>query len=234
MLKFWKRLNELYGRSLIAVFGLVMLIGLWQVYDNYYLYTHTLDKRVLRYKPDPKKPEATADSPITYDMAGWLTVDGTNIDYPVMQGKDNNSYLNTDPFGNYSLTGSIFLDSRSSPDFSDEYSVVYGHHMDYGKMFGALDDFLNEKYLKQHSSGTLMVGRNAEKVYDIECFASMKVSAKEKIVFDMKQDQIRQFIHDNAVVLTQEEDSCILALSTCVDANSVTRVVVFCYIRDSE
>lgn len=211
-----------------------MLIGLWQVYDNYYLYTHTLDKRVLRYKPDPKKPEATADSPITYDMAGWLTVDGTNIDYPVMQGKDNNSYLNTDPFGNYSLTGSIFLDSRSSPDFSDEYSVVYGHHMDYGKMFGALDDFLNEKYLKQHSSGTLMVGRNAEKVYDIECFASMKVSAKEKIVFDMKQDQIRQFIHDNAVVLTQEEDSCILALSTCVDANSVTRVVVFCYIRDSE
>lgn len=211
-----------------------MLICLWQVYDNYYLYTHTLDKRVLRYKPDPKKPEATADSPITYDMAGWLTVDGTNIDYPVMQGKDNNSYLNTDPFGNYSLTGSIFLDSRSSPDFSDEYSVVYGHHMDYGKMFGALDDFLNEKYLKQHSSGTLMVGRNAEKVYDIECFASMKVSAKEKIVFDMKQDQIRQFIHDNAVVLTQEEDSRILALSTCVDANSVTRVVVFCYIRDSE
>ena len=87
-------------------------------------------------------------------MAGWLTVDGTNIDYPVMQGKDNNSYLNTDPFGNYSLTGSIFLDSRSSPDFSDEYSVVYGHHMDYGKMFGALDDFLNEKYLKQHSSGS--------------------------------------------------------------------------------
>ena len=234
MLKFWKRLNELYGWLLIAVCGLIMLIGLWQVYDNYYMYSHTLDKSILGYKPDPRVPAAAADSPITDDMAGWLTIDGTNIDYPVMQGFDNKQYLNTDPFGKYSLTGSIFLDSRSSPDFSDEYSVIYGHHMDYGKMFGALDDFLNESYLKQHSAGTLMVGRNAEKVYDLECFASMRVSAKEKIVFDMKQEQIRQFIHDNASVLTNEQDSRILALSTCTDANSVTRVVVFCYIRDSE
>ena len=132
MLKFWKRLNELYGWLLIAVFGFIMLIGLWQVYDNYYMFTHTLDKSVLRFKPDPKQPAAEADSPITDDMAGWITIDGTDIDYPVMQGKDNNAYLNTDPFGNYSLTGSIFLDSRSSPDFSDEYSVIYGHHMDYG------------------------------------------------------------------------------------------------------
>ena len=233
MLKFWKRLNELYGCLLIAVFGFIMLIGLWQVYDNYYMFSHTLDKSILRYKPVPTDT-APADSPITNDMAGWLAIEGTNIDYPVMQGNDNNAYLYMDPFGKYSLTGSICLDSRSSPDFSDEYSVIYGHHMDYGKMFGALDDFLNETYLKQHAAGTLMVGRNAEKVYELECFASMKVSAKEKIVFDMKQEQIRQFIHDNAAVLTHEDDSRILALSTCADANSVTRVVVFCYIKDHE
>ena len=79
-----------------------------------------------------------------------------------------------------------------------------------------------------------MVGRNAEEVYELECFASMKVSAKEKIVFDMKQEQIRQFIRDNAAVLTHEDDSRILALSTCADANSVTRVVVFCYIKENE
>ena len=233
MLKFWKRLNELYGWLLISVFGFIMLIGLWQVYDNYYMFSHTLDKSILRYKPVPTDTPP-ADWPITNDMAGWLTIKGTNIDYPVMQGNDNNAYLYMDPFGKYSLTGSIFLDSRSSPDFSDEYSVIYGHHMDYGKMFGALDDFLNETYLKQHAAGTLMVGRNAEKVYELECFASMKVSAKEKIVFDIKQEQIRQFIHDNAAVLTHEDDSRILALSTCADANSVTRVVVFCYIKDHE
>ena len=79
-----------------------------------------------------------------------------------------------------------------------------------------------------------MVGRKAEKVYELECFASMRVSAKEKIVFDMKQEQIRQFIRDNAAVLTNETDSRILALSTCTDANSVTRVVVFCYIKEND
>ena len=50
----------------------------------------------------------------------------------------------------------------------------------------------------------------------------------------MKQEQIRQYIHDNAAVLLNEDDSRILALSTCADANSVARVVVFCYIQDNE
>ena len=218
---------------MIAVFGFILLIGVWQVYDNYYVFHHTLDHSVLKYKPDPAHASAEAESPITGEMVAWLTVDGTNIDYPVMQGKDNVRFLNTDPFGQYSLTGSIFLDSRSSPDFSDSYSVIYGHHMDYGRMFGALDEFLDESYLKQHTSGTLMLGRNAEKVCALEVFASMRVSAKESIVFDMRQDAIRQYLRDHAAVLTVEKEDRILGLSTCTDANSMTRVVVFCYILES-
>ena len=99
-------------------------------------------------------------------------------------------------------------------------------------MFGALDDFLNESYLKKHSTGTLMIGRNAEKVCGLEVFASMRVSSKEKIVFDLQQDRIRQYIHDNALILTNEKDLPILCLSTCADAESVTRIVVFCYITE--
>lgn len=232
MLGFWKRLNDLYGRLIILVFGVVMLIGLWQVYDNYYTFSHALDESILRYKPDPDDPSAAEDTPITDEMVAWLTIDDTNIDYPVMQGKDNSHFLNTDPFGNYSLSGSIFLDSRCSPDFSDGYSVIYGHHMDYGHMFGALDDYLDPEYLKTHSSGTLMIGRNAEKVCKLRVFASMKVSAREKTVFDIDEEGIRQFIRDNSEVMTSEEDSRILALSTCADADSVMRTAVFCYIED--
>ncbi len=230
MLKFWKRLNELYGWLVILVFGFVLLVGIWQIYDNYYVFHHTLDHSVQKYKPDPTNAAVAAESPITGEMVAWLTMDGTHIDYPVMQGTDNVYFLNTDPFGQYSLTGSVFLDSRSSPDFSDSYSVVYGHHMDYGRMFGALDDYLDESYLKQHTAGTLMLGRNADRVCALEVFASMRVSAKESIVFDMEQDNIRQYIRDHAAVLTVEKEDRILGLSTCTDANSVTRVVVFCYI----
>jgi len=232
LLKFWKKLNELFGWLIIAVFAFIMLIGVWQMYDNYYIFDHALDKSILKYKPDPADPSAQKDSPITQEMVGWLTVDGTNIDYPVMQGNDNTYFLNTDPFGEYSLTGSIFLDSRSSPDFTDDFSLIYGHHMDYGKMFGALDDFLSETYLKNHSKGTLMVGRNAEKVYDLEIISAARVSGKEKIVFDMQQDKIRQFIHENASPSAEEKNSPILGLSTCADADSVSRIVVFCYINE--
>lgn len=209
-----------------------MVIGIWQVCDNYYIFDNALDKTILKYKPDPDAPDAQVDSPITSEMVGWLTVDNTNIDYPVMQGSDNSHFLNTDPFGGYSLTGSIFLDSRCSPDFSDELSVIYGHHMDYGKMFGALDDFLNESYLSSHSTGTLMVGRNAEKVYDLRIFAAMRVNAREKVVFDLMQDEIRQFIRDNTAIIGGESDSRILTLSTCADADSVSRIAVFCYINE--
>lgn len=230
MIRFWKKLNDLFGWAVILVFSFVMIVGLWQVYDNYYIFDNALDKNILKYKPDPNSPEVQESSPITDEMVGWLTIDGTNIDYPIMQGKDNIRFLNTDPFGNYSLTGSIFLDSRCSPDFSDELSIVYGHHMDYGKMFGALDEFLNQKYISSHTSGTLMVGRNAEKVYDLRVFAALRVSSREKIVFDIKQDEIRQFIHDNANIIGSESDNRILTLSTCADAGSVSRIAVFCYI----
>ncbi len=232
MTRFWKTLNELFVWLLILLSGFIMIVGVWQVYDNYYMFSHTLDKSVLSYKPVPGGgAESVKDSPITDDMIGWITMDGTNIDYPVMQGMDNSEYLSKDPFGQYSATGSIFLDSRSSPDLSDSYSVIYGHHMDYGKMFGALDDYLNEAYLREHTSGRFMTGRNAEKTYPLRVFAAMTVSAKEKTVFDMDQEEIRQFIHDNATILTEEQDLDILALSTCADAGSVTRIVVFCYIE---
>ena len=232
MVKFWKKLNELYGWLVILFFGFILLIGIWQCLDNYYIFYHAVDKDVLKYKPNARGIEDSAEdeTPITDEMVGWITIDGTNIDYPVMQGENNSQFLNTDPFGNYSLTGSIFLDSRSSSDFSDDFSVLYGHHMDYGKLFGALDDFLSEPYLKSHSSGTLMVGRNGEKTYPLRVFASMRVSAREKIVFDMDSSEIRRFIRGNAGVLTEEGSSRILALSTCADADSVTRIVVFCYI----
>ena len=120
MLRLFKWLNELYGWLVILVFGFVMLIGIWQVYDNYYIFDHALDESILKYKPDPNDPDAQLDSPITDEMVAWLTIDGTNIDYPVMQGSDNSRFLNIDPFGEYSLSGSIFLDSRNAPDFSDE------------------------------------------------------------------------------------------------------------------
>ena len=108
----------------MIVLVLVLLIVMWCMYDNYYVYSHTLGDDISRYKP-VQNAAVQEDSPISDDMVAWITIDGTNIDYPVMQGDDNVKYLNTDPFGKYSLSGSIFLDSRNAPDFSDYYWRIY-------------------------------------------------------------------------------------------------------------
>ncbi|MBQ8961240.1 MAG: class B sortase [Ruminococcus sp.] len=232
MLRFWKTLNILYERLLLIFMALVLLICVWCAYDNYYVYSSAADETVTKYKPVPGVSSAVADSPITEDMVAWLTIDGTSIDYPVMQASDNVKYLNTDPFGAYSLSGSIFLDSACSPDFSDDYSLIYGHHMELGKMFGALDDFLKESYLKKHTSGTLMVGRNAETVYDIEVFAAMKTTARADTVFSPGKGDIRSYIQSSADVFLGDGGGRIIGLSTCAGDSPASRTVVFCRIID--
>ena len=230
-LKFWKGANRWYDRIVIFFLVIVLLIVCYCMYDNYWVYNHTLDKSILKYKPGTENYDAAA-SPISSDMVAWLTIDDTNIDYPVMQADDNIKYLNTDPYGKYSLTGSIFLDSRNSPDFSDDYSLIYGHHMEYGKMFGALDEFLDESYLRKHSRGELLIGRDGSKKLKLRFFASMKAKASDNAVFNVNAGGIKDFIDNNSSVKISEPKGRIVALSTCSDSDSVTRVVVFCYLVD--
>ena len=151
-----------------------------------------------------------------------------------MQSSDNIRYLNTDPFGSYSLSGSIFLDCRNAADFSDPYSLVYGHHMEHGRMFGALDDFLSEAYLKQHSKGTLMIGKKAEKTYSLEVFAAMRANAANKTIFNLSDpDALRTELKTRAAVYTEDKDARILGLSTCAEGDAVSRILVFCYLTES-
>ncbi len=230
--KLWKTLNSLYERLLIFVLIIVLLIVSYCMYDAWYVYKHTLDDSILQYKPDGTSANAE-NSPITDDMVAWITIDDTNIDYPVMQGDDNVKYLNTDPFGEYSLSGSIYLDSRNASDFTDSYSLVYGHHMEYGKMFGALDDFLDRDYLRSHTDGTLIIGKNAEKNHSLKVFASMKTNAKEDIVFTPGDSaEICSYIKDNAKIYESEQSERIIGLSTCAEGDSSDRIVVFCYILE--
>ena len=75
----------------------------------------------------------------------WIKVYNTNIDYPVVQGKDNAYYLNHDFNKNYLSSGSIFMDYRN--DFENDKSIViYGHHMKNKTMFGELTKFKQELF----------------------------------------------------------------------------------------
>ena len=234
MKRFWIEMNIIYERLMYFVFLVALLVVIYGLYDAWYVYNKADDDSLMKYKPVPGQGIAE-DAPLTDDYVAWITIDDTNIDYPVMQGDNNMKYINVDPYGEYSLSGSIFLDSRNSADFSDEYSILYGHHMAYGKMFGALDDYLSESYMKQHSTGTLIVGRDGSKVYDLGIFACMKVNIYEKKALDPESlEEVKQMISAEASFINTSIDKSehILVLSTCIEPVSSNRLLVFCYLYE--
>ena len=87
---------------------------------------------------------------ISKDAAAWLYCEGTVIDYPVMKADDYAYYLNHLPDGTYNVNGSLFTDYNNAPDFSDPLTVIYGHHMKSGSMFGSLKGYKEQKYFDEH------------------------------------------------------------------------------------
>ena len=222
--------DSAFNRIVAILCLLLFLVCLYAMIDAVNVYLNANDTSVLKYKPELGHGKEALQE-LSEDAVAWLTVDNTKIDYPVMQGKNNDEYINKDPFGNFSLSGSIFLDSRNSSDFSDPYSILYGHHMEYGAMFGALDDFKEKSYFDQHRTGTLIT--NSGQDYSIHIFASCKANATEKTVFDppdSTNEKLLQFIKQHAAVFDPQgvnAQSRILALSTCQSAENIERMIVF-------
>ncbi len=84
-------------------------------------------------------------------VIGWLTIEGTNIDYPVMQTVNNEYYLNHNFEGKEDNNGSLFMDCNCNAMFRSTNLIVYGHHMKSGKMFGNLKKYESEEFCKEHN-----------------------------------------------------------------------------------
>ena len=87
---------------------------------------------------------------VNEDVVGWIYVDALpDISYPIVKGKDNQTYLHQTYEKNYNFAGTIFVDYENSGDFSDCNTLVYGHNMKNGSMFGHLKKFReNDKLYK--------------------------------------------------------------------------------------
>lgn len=87
---------------------------------------------------------------ISPDVKGWIRLEGTKVDYPVVQCKDNDFYLNRAVTGDWNKVGTPFIDFRNSGDFSDPLTVIYGHYMGDGSMFTAFHDYKSQKFYEEH------------------------------------------------------------------------------------
>ncbi|MBQ3134243.1 MAG: class B sortase [Oscillospiraceae bacterium] len=80
------------------------------------------------------------------DVLGWISIPGTQLDYPFLQGEDNQYYLNHTWQGKRNAAGSVFLECKVSSDFSDFNTIVYAHNMKNGSMFGSLRQYRTQSH----------------------------------------------------------------------------------------
>lgn len=82
-------------------------------------------------------------------VAGWVRMD-SGANYPVLYSGDNEYYLHRDLYGNYSVNGSIFMDGANDPGWEDRNTVIYGHNMNNGSMFGKNKKYKGKSYAEEH------------------------------------------------------------------------------------
>lgn len=120
----------------------------------YYFYNSINNKKIYNdisesYHKDKKEGKPKDLSKINEDVLGWIEVPGTEIDYPVVQGEDNDFYLDHDIKKNKSIHGSIFMDYRNRLE-KDQNLIIYGHHMKDGSMFKDLTRYKEEDFFSNN------------------------------------------------------------------------------------
>ncbi len=164
------------------------------------------------------------------DAVAWIMVDGTRISLPVVQGDDNEYYLNVAFDGSENWAGTLFIDSSVEPSVSGNYNyVIFGHNMEGGQMFSDVTRFLDEDFFYQNRYITLYT---EEGLFIYEIFAAFKArydadyynmyfeSATEfcDFMYDMKYTSMYTL---DDIEFTEEDK--MITLSTCTNENGVER-----------
>ena len=199
----------------LAIFSGWKLWGAMRDYKN----EADMHDAVMEFKPleDAIVNQSVIDLQAKYpDVAGWLTVPGTKIDYPFVQSGDNDYYLRRDLDGKYAVAGTLFMDCRCAPEFSAQNTIIYGHHMKNGSMFGTLKAFADKEFFEQNTSGTIFL---PHETLTLEIFAYLVVKHTDSEIYsvDLSGDyfeHVRQNArHYRELALT--ENDRIVTLSTC-------------------
>jgi len=187
----------------VLVLALFTVIGysgtqLWNIHQNN-VQEAEIHNRLLQYKPTQQMTSSGehSDEGIAFmphvnqsivdlqtahlDAVGWLTVPNTQIDYPFVQSVDNDTYLYLDLDQRPSAAGTIFMDYRNSSEFADFNTILYGHHMRSGSMFGTLQQFNTRSFFEENKRGTIFL---ANKTYEIEFMAFVVIAPNDMVIYN--------------------------------------------------
>ena len=163
------------------------------------------------------------------DIRGRIIIPGTEIDFPIVQGDDNDFYLDHDYDGSYYINGGVFIDHLHNGDFSDQNTVIYGHNVRIGYIFHDLDKFRDKNFVKKHSEIIIDTPKE-RRTFDVVCAMDVDVDADYRYNYYYEEDfdDYLKLIKDNNIIegkpLPKIEDK-LITLSTCSDLNDRFAIV---------
>ncbi len=190
---------------------------------------------------------------VNRDVIGWIFIGGTDVNYPLLAGADNQQYLFQSYMKKYAVAGSIFLDYRCSTNLSDYHTVIYGHNMKNGMMFGELDAYQKADYLAAHPYVYIIMADGSwnkyrvlaceqvsveSAVYDLPCDTKQKIKALRAQLAQNNGyaagEAAAADAADGALQgAAQSSEARLLTLSTCTnDSRDDVRFAVHCVLEE--
>lgn len=177
------------------------------------------------------------------DVIAWLEIEGTDISYPIVFREDDNSYyLRRDIHGNYSHSGSLFIENFNKPDFDDPVTVIYGHNLRSGGMFAPIQKiFTNSETFFKHQNLTVYL---PDKELHYRVFCGVPLDNSHILYYHnfKNRDVFENFFNDafntRSLLTIRDEsieinpDDKVVMLSTCINNDKTKRYVVMAVLTD--
>ena len=170
---------------------------------------------------------------MNYDVVGWIRFDEpSEINYPVVQGRDNEEYLKRTFEANTNKLGTLFVDVNNPGDFSGRNTFIYGHNMKNGSMFAQLLKYKDDSFYKEHPYFYIYTPDGKVRTYEIFSAGVVK-DTSDSYIMDYADDAAFQtyidYIKQQSAYPTSAEvttASKIVSLSTCTNVRDDERFLV--------
>lgn len=220
-----------------AFFCFLKVLSIWMQYANEKDYYNEITETVVTEKvtedvfdyPAPRDIDWDTLQGESPDIVAWIDVLGIDVGYPIVQSENNNDYLRKTPTGESASCGSIILNTTNNADFNDQNTVIFGHNMKNGTMFGKLKWFMvKDAYEK---SPYIWINTPEEDVlYQIVSAYVVKISDGVPDTYDIEIEDYESW-YGRMISLSEkemewQESSNMITLSTCNSNGYSYRTIV--------
>lgn len=218
-------MKRMINNILLIICIFIFCISTWKLYGYYRSYKKAKDtyskiaKENVKISKNERKIDFKKLKSQNQDIAGWIYIRGTTIDYPIVQGKDNEEYLHQDFNKKKSSSGTIFLDNNCKKDFTSDNNIIYGHHMKNGTMFAQLLKFREKSFLKKYNEIMIFT---PDRTIHLKVISAYAQKAQNKIPVTFANDKQKkayikkiESMSEQTIKTSRINDSHIYTFVTC-------------------